>query len=109
MNVPRCTATAWILIPAYLLSQIHDRFQFFTCRNLGAAGRYLEADYSVDCDSDRYRAAFAWVGVAAALWAVAVPALFVFLLARFEDRGRVAGDEVVQASLGWPVQVLRNT
>ena len=60
----------------------------------------------INCADARYRSYFTFVGVAAAVWAVAVPVLFIWLLHRFEDRGH-AGDKVVRDALGWAYEPFR--
>ena len=75
-------------------------FQYFTCRNLRAAGTWLEADMSVNCESEKYKRYSPFVGVFAVLWACGVPVLFLCLVNRFEHHGK-AGDKVVEAAIGW--------
>ena len=105
---------------------------FFSCRDLGVAGFWLEEDYSVHCfdvvdgkyEYDKaYIAYMPWVAAAAFFYSLGLPALFMFLLKHFMHRGK-AGDRVVSKALSWmydpyragkenwlvwPVQVLRNT
>ena len=75
-------------------------FSFFSCRNLGSSGKWLEASYGVACDDDRYAANYYWVLAAASSYALLVPALIYGLARRFEDRGR-AGDKKVELALGF--------
>ena len=73
--------------------------QFGTCRDLGSAGRWLEADYSIRCYTDDYNtyAGAAWF--AGVLYAVGVPAVFMLLINKFKHHGR-RGDKLVQKALG---------
>ena len=80
--------------------------QYFTCRSLGGAGRWLEADYAVECDTDVYNKHSVPVAVAAVVYSIGIPALFVFLVYRFKNLGK-AGDKVVAKALSWMYQPYR--
>ena len=41
---------------------------------------YLEADYSIQCDSDRYRLGVAWAAVATFIYPVGIPLMYFYLL-----------------------------
>ena len=95
---------AWILFSIDLIYPLVTRtlLQFFTCHDLGSAGRWLEVSYEIRCDkiSSTYNDYYTVTGVVGALWALGIPALFYFLVHRFQRRGR-DGDKVVQAAIGW--------
>ena len=76
--------------------------QFGTCRDLGAAGEWLEADYSVRCRSDenpKYApyAAMAWV--AGAGYGVGLPVLFMYLVHKYKRFGK-EGDSLIRHAIG---------
>ena len=102
----------WIAAPAALFfldllwpATTRTLFQFFHCRRLGEL-EVLEADYSIDCNGQTYKDYYQWVGFAAVAYAGLVPALFMYLMHRFQDRG-LAGDKVVSAALGWAYEPFR--
>ena len=84
-------------------------FDFFTCRDLGSAGRWLEADHAVQCDDEiepqteaeqRYVKWWPFVVVAAFLYAIVVPAEFFWLVRKYKVHG-LRGATHVQKALGW--------
>ena len=87
-------------------------FNFFTCRDLGDGGRWLENDYSVSCDDGTYARYTLYVFPVASAWAFGVPALFWFLIHKFKRHG-LEGDKVVSNALSWmyrpQVKSLRGT
>jgi len=111
---------AWAAAPSFLFAI--DLFypvitktlcSFFTCRNLGAAGWWLEQDYSVQCgdaseDNSKFIGQYAayrpWVFVAAVVVAFGVPGLFLYLVYKFKPLA-MNGDTVVRKALGWPINI----
>ena len=75
-------------------------FQYFTCRDLKGAGRWLEADHSVDCDDPKYSQFRPFVGIFAFFWTVGVPSCFLYLVYRYKHHGH-RGDRVVSGALAW--------
>ena len=75
-------------------------FQYFSCRDLGSAGSWLEADHAVDCKSKEYTGFVPIVAGFAVFWSVGVPALFLYLVHNFHHHGK-AGDKVVRGSIAW--------
>ncbi|CAM9855884.1 unnamed protein product, partial [Ascophyllum nodosum] len=65
-------------------------FQTFACDKLDTGKRYLRADYTIDCDSDKHRALQIYAGLMIILYPVGIPALYAGLL--FSNR-RVLRDE----------------
>ena len=107
MLIPaQCSAVSWrqdLIWP----SVTRILFQFFSCRELGDAGRYLEVDYAIRCDDNaEYESYLAPTGIAAFLFAFGVPALFWWLVTRYKDHGK-AGDKVVHAALSWAYEPYR--
>ena len=75
--------------------------QLFTCHDLGSAGRWLEADYSVSCASGgQYSSYLGVTGFFAIMFSVGIPFLFHYLVKRYQALGK-RGDKVVQAAIGW--------
>ena len=86
--------------------QFHDRLlQFFTCRKLGSAGRWLEASYAIPCSgkhAKKYDAYYYWTLAVGIVWSLGVPLLFWYLVHRFKEQGQ--HDKVVANALdaiGW--------
>ena len=76
---------------------------FFACRDLKAAGWYLEADYSVRCRGDeRFDLWLPYVAAATVGYVFGIPAFFWFLVRKYKRRGQ-EGDKTVSGALGWPV------
>lgn len=48
----------------------------YKCRDLGATGTYLRADYSVDCDSDSYSSLVVVATLGTVLYPIGIPLLF---------------------------------
>ena len=65
--------------------------QMFACDTLETGKRYLRADYTIECDSDKHRALQIYAGFMIILYPVGIPALYAGLL--FSNR-RVLRDEV---------------
>jgi len=81
-------------------------FNYFKCRSFpeaaGGEKRYLYKDYSVDCDSSRYKT-LVWYAIAMVLiYPVGIPLLYVSLL--FNHRKALASRETMfrEASHGYP-------
>ena len=81
--------------------------QFNTCRDLGAAGWWLEVDYRIRCfDADGkadpdYEATRAWVVIVGVLYAVGCPAAFFYLAHRYRH------DASRHHELGWMLHPFR--
>ena len=83
--------------------------QLASCRDLGAAGSFLESDYQVECYTTKYFSFVPLMALGVILFALGVPAGFMFLCKHYKDLGK-AGDIVVVKALGWmPVKILQNT
>ncbi len=70
--------------------------QLFTCHDLGDAGRWLAADYSVSCSSEKYTSYLGVTGLMAILFSFGIPFLFYFLVRRYQALGK-RGDKVVRS------------
>ena len=77
-------------------------FQFFSCRDVGEAGKFLEADLSIRCDEPdgTYQSYKFWVGASAALYSVGVPALLLHLVRKMRKQGRLH-HKLVARALSW--------
>ena len=89
---------------------------FFTCRNLGVAGWWLEQAYAVQCSEasennsehvGKYKASWTWVAIAAIVYSLGVPLFFYFLVCKFKPLA-LGGDKVVSRALNWMYAPLRN-
>ena len=75
--------------------------QFGTCRDLHAAGAWLEADYSIRCGAanPKYNY-YAWMAWLAGLgYGLGLPVLFMWLVHRFKRYGK-EGDSLVRHAIG---------
>ena len=98
----------WMAAPAvlFLLDLLFPTIsrtllQFFSCRKLGSAGRWLEAsNYAVYCDGPQYEAYAPYVLAAGVFYSCGIPLTFYYLVKRFKRQGQ-EGDKVVASALGW--------
>ena len=81
--------------------------QLASCRDLGEAGSWMESDYNVRCYTTKYFSFVPLMAAGVVLFAVGVPAGFMFLCKHYKDLGK-AGDIVVVRALG-PVMILQRT
>ena len=65
-------------------------FQMFACDKLDTGKRYLRADYTIECDSDKHRALQIYAGFMIILYPVGIPAFYAGL---FFSNHRVLRDE----------------
>ena len=79
---------SWFLIITYMvlpgISSI--LFRFFVCQNVDpddvviGSDRYMTADYSISCDSDRRFFGLVWTVVMILVYPVGIPAMYWYLL-----------------------------
>ena len=74
--------------------------QTFACRDLGEAGSYLQADYGIFCDGDEYQRFKLPVIIFSVLYSLGIPAIFMWLLYKYEARAK-AGDVFVRRALSF--------
>ena len=104
-------------IALFFLDVVHPMvcrtlFGFFSCRDLGEAGFWLESDHRVLCKhlengeniwDERYSKYHGFVSFAAFVWGICVPLLFFVLIRKYELHG-LRGDKLVHRALGWMYQ-----
>ena len=80
--------------------------QIFRCRELGNAGFFLEADYSLRCYDSRWNAWMVLAAPAVLLYAVGIPLGFWLLVRRFKRLGKL-DDPDVKRMIGWMYRPFR--
>ena len=84
LTVARRFVSPFLLLTFFVyISTCTEIFRFFKCDEFeDISKKYLEVDYSVSCDDDRYEKTRVFVFLMILLWPVGVPAMYAALLFR---------------------------